>query len=111
MCTTTRCQHPRHPNKSIGWGATASAVASRHPAANSAVVRILEPLGTGYYYSDLDPNEVVALSWLETNDKFMFKADVGSLMQTPGVYTVVVWRDTGGVWLEEVLVELSVFVK
>ena len=53
----------------------------------------------------------MALSWLETNDKFMFKADVGGLMQTPGVYTVVVWRDTGGVWLEEVLVELSVFVK
>ena len=87
----------------IGGGFTTSC--------GEAVVRILEPLGTGYYYSDLDPNEVVALSWLETNDKFMFKADVGSLMQTPGVYTVVVWRDTGGVWLEEVLVELSVFVK
>ena len=28
----------------------------------------------------------------------------------PGVYTVVVWSDTGGTWLEEALVQLSVFV-
>ena len=75
------------------------------------VASILEPPGAGYYYTDLDPNEVVALSWVDTDDNFTFKADMGGLMQRPGVYTVLVWRDTGGVWLEEVLVELSVFVK
>ena len=39
-----------------------------------------------------------------------FTAYMGTLLQTPGVYTVVVWRGTGGTWLEEALVQLSVFV-
>ena len=86
----------------IGGGFTTSC--------GDSVARILEPPGAGYYYSDLDHNEVVALSWLETDDNFTFKANVGGLMQRPGVYTVVVWRDTGGGWLEGLLVELSVFV-
>lgn len=75
------------------------------------VASILEPPGAGYYYSNLDSNEVVALSWLETNDYFTFKANVRGMMRLPGVYTVTVWRDAGGVRLEEALVQLSVFVK
>ena len=74
------------------------------------VVRILEPPEPGYYYSSLDSNDVVASSWRETSTGFSFAADMGALLQRPGVYTVVVWRDTGGTWLEEALIELSVFV-
>ena len=75
------------------------------------VVTILEPPGAGYFYTDLQPNEIVAQSWLETSDYFILGADVGNLMQKPGVYTVIVWQDAGGIWLEEVLIELSVFVE
>ncbi len=75
------------------------------------VVRILDPPGEGYYYTDLEPNEVVASSWDETEEHFGFGADVGGFMHEPGVYTVIVWRDTGGGWLSEVLIELSVLVE
>ena len=74
------------------------------------VASILEPPEQGYYYSSLQYNEVVASSWNETAEGFSFAADMGTLLQTPGVYTVVVWRGTGGTWLEEALVQLSVFV-
>ena len=74
------------------------------------VASILEPLGQGYSYSSLQYNEVVASSWSETAEGFSFAADMGTLLERPGVYTVVVWRDTGGTWLEEALIELSVFV-
>ena len=87
----------------VGGGATTDC--------GDPVVRILDPPGDGYYYSDLDPNEVVAYEWAETEEGFSFGADVGELMSTPGVYTVIVWRDTGGGWFSEVLIELSVFVE
>ena len=77
----------------------------------SYAARILKPPEAGYYYSNPDSNEVVAHSWNETADAFTFTADVGSLMQRPGVYTVVIWRDTAGGYLSEVLVELSLFVE
>ncbi len=32
-------------------------------------------------------------------------------MHRPGVYTVVVWRDSSSGWLSEALVELSLFVE
>ena len=75
------------------------------------VARILEPPGAGYHYTDLDPNEIVANTWVDTDDNFRFEVNVRGLMRLPGVYTVTVWRDTGGVRFEEVLVRLSLFVE
>ena len=75
------------------------------------VGRILIPPGPGRYYSNLDSNEVVADSWNETADAFSFSANVGRLMQRPGVYTVVIWRDSSRGSLSEALVELSLFVE
>ena len=78
---------------------------------DSHAARILEPPGAGYHYSNLDANEVVASSWTETADGFSFTADVWHLLAGPGVYTIVVWRDSGVWQLSEVLVELSLFVE
>ena len=72
------------------------------------VARVLEPPGQGYSYSNLDADEVVADRWSETGDTFSFTASVGSLVTKPGVYTVRVWRDSGGSLYTEQLVELSV---
>ena len=78
---------------------------------DSDAVTILEPPGAGYHYSNLDSNEVVASNWTETTDAFSFAANVGRLMQRPGVYTVIIWRDNSGGYLSERLVELSLFVE
>ena len=32
-------------------------------------------------------------------------------MQKPGVYTVVIWRDSSSGWFSEALVQLSLFVE
>ena len=74
------------------------------------VARILDPPGPGRFYANLRGNEVVAQTWQETPTTFTFAADMGVHLLKPGVYTVVVWRDSGGSWLNEHLVELSVFV-
>ncbi len=87
----------------VGGGFTAN-------CPDSYAARILEPPGADYYYTDLSWNEVVADSWREDSGSFSFRADVGGLLDEPGVYTLVVWRDTGGEWLSEELVELSLFV-
>ncbi len=73
--------------------------------------RILEPLRPGYSYSGLDANDVVASTWTESDAHFAFTADIGELLAEPGVYTVIVWRDTGEPVLSEQLVELSLFVE
>ena len=78
---------------------------------DSDAATVLEPPGAGYHYSNLDANEVVANSWTETADAFSFAANVGRLMQRPGVYTVIIWRDNSGGYLSEVLVSLSLFVE
>ncbi len=78
---------------------------------DSDAATVLKPLGAGYHYSNLDANEVVANSWTETADAFSFAANVGRLMQRPGVYTVIIWRDNSGGYLSEILVELSLFVE
>ena len=75
------------------------------------VVRILPTLEPGNSYTGLTVNDVVATQWDETEKSFTFSADVGVLMQKPGVYIVVVWRNTTGAPLSEKLVELSVFVE
>ena len=87
----------------IGGGATTNCPDS--------VIRILDPPGPGRYYASLDSNEVVADSWVESDSSFSFSADVGRLMEEPGVYTVILWRDDGGSYYSESLVELSVFVE
>ena len=71
-------------------------------------MRILEPPEQGYYYSNLGANEVVADRWRETGETFDFSVALGDLAARPGVYTVTVWRDSGGGLLTERLAELSV---
>lgn len=75
------------------------------------VVRVLPRLEPGHSYTGLEPNEVVATDWQDSDNAFTFSADVAHLMQRPGVYTVVVWRDRGDGGIEEKLVELSIFVE
>ena len=75
-----------------------------------SVVDVLKPPGANRHYTDLDHNDIVADAWIETDSSFRFSADVSEFVRRRGVYTVVVWRDTGEVWLSERLVELSVFV-
>lgn len=72
------------------------------------VARILKPPGPGRQYANLDANEVVADRWNETDSSFSFTASLGELATKPGVYTISVWRDTGGFLLSEQLVQLSV---
>lgn len=74
------------------------------------VAAVLKPLGGGSYYVGLERTDVVADEWSESSDKFSFSASMGGLLNAPGVYTVVVWRDSADGWLSENLVELS-FVK
>ena len=71
------------------------------------IARILEPPQPGYFYSNLDANEIIAGSWSETGAAFSFTAALGALATRPGVYTVLVWRDSGGRLLSERLAELS----
>ena len=71
------------------------------------IARILEPPDPGYSYANLDANDVIASAWSETGDSFRFTAGLGALATRPGVYTVIVWRDSGGGLLTEPLAELS----
>ena len=88
----------------IGGGFTAN-------CPDSYAARVLEPPGAGYYYSNLDCNEVVADGWNETTDAFSFSANAGHLMQRPCVDRVIIWRESSGGYLSEALVELSLFVE
>ncbi|MBI4329476.1 MAG: CAP domain-containing protein [Chloroflexi bacterium] len=73
------------------------------------VARILKPPGAGFFYSDLDSKTVIADSWFDSPSQFNMTAALGQLATLPGVYTFVVWRDTGtGVFTEQ-LMELSAF--
>ena len=88
----------------VGGGFTAN-------CPESYAAGVLKPPGAGYYYSGLDTNEVIADSWQETTVAFSFSANVGRIMQRPGVYTVIIWRDNSGGYLSEALVQLSLFVE
>ena len=77
-------------------------------ACGDPAVRILEPPEQGYFYSNLGANEIVADHWRETGETFDFSVALGGLAARPGVYTVTVWRDSGGGLLTERLAELSV---
>ncbi len=80
----------------------------RETCLDAAAVRILKPPPSGSYYPSLDNNEVVADEWSETPTEFRFSADLGSLADAPGIYTVSIWRAGSGLLLTDVLVELSV---
>ena len=71
------------------------------------VARILEPLPPGWSYDSLSNIAVIADDWMETENSFSFRASLGELVARPGVYTVVVWRDSDSDRLSEVLLELS----
>ena len=73
-----------------------------------SIADVVEPLPPDWYYSDLPAQAVIADEWVETETSFSFRASVSHLLNRAGVYTVVVWRDSGGDRLEDVLVELSV---
>ena len=72
------------------------------------VIRILDPPPPGSFYSNLDANEVVADTWMETDDSFSFTASVGHLITRSGVYTVTLWRDSGTNRFDEAVLQLSV---
>ena len=72
------------------------------------VARILEPPGPGFYYPNLDPNEIVADSWSQSSTSFEVTASLGSRATRPGVYTVMVWQDSGSPLFSDFWVALSV---
>ena len=72
------------------------------------VVRVLPPPGPGRYYAQLDANEVVADIWAEDEDSFQVTAYIGDLVTRPGVYTVVIWKDSGTTRFSERLLALSI---
>ena len=72
------------------------------------VIRILPPPGPGRYYSQLGANEVVANLWEETNDSFQVSANIGYLITRPGIYTVTLWKDSGGSRLTDQLLTLTI---
>ena len=80
------------------------------------VAKVLKPTGSGFR-SDVihstgdstdDTSVWVADEWTETPTEFDFSVLLGSLVETRGVYTVVVWRYSPDNLPTEVLVELSV---
>ena len=79
----------------IGGGATSSCPAP--------VVRVLPP---GSQSADHAPDVVIAREWNETDKALNFSADLGLLAQSPGVYTIVFFRDTGEETPTEKLVAL-----
>ena len=79
----------------IGGGASSSCP--------DPVIRVLPP---GSYYANQPLNVVVANEWNETDRTLNFSVDLGLLARSPGVYTVVFFRDTGEETPTEKLVAL-----
>ncbi len=59
---------------------------------------ILPPLPPDYFYIDLSPNDVIAVTWdIESEGLFTIEANVSPILEEgKGVYTVVVWVETDG---------------
>ena len=72
-------------------------------------MRVLPPPGPGRYYAQLDANEVVADMWEEDEDSFRVTANLGRWVSQPGVYTVLVWKDSDTDMISEMLLALSLF--
>ena len=77
------------------------------PRCVDPVARVLKPLSPGWHYTDLDYTDVVADLWVETADSFSFIANLAAHVTRPGVYTVVVWRESDTGWFSEILLELT----
>ena len=71
------------------------------------IATILKPPRPGSFYPNLGPDDVIAEVWNENPTEFSFVAELGSLATDPGVYTIVVWRDSPGPLLSEALLRLS----
>ena len=71
------------------------------------IATILKPPPSGSFYSNLKPGDVIAEVWNENSTEFSLLAELGSLATDPGVYTVVVWRDSPGPLLTDAVLELS----
>ena len=76
------------------------------PGCGDPVAGVLKPLPPGWHYTDIEATDVVADRWTETADSFSFSADLGDLVAKPGVYTVVVWRDSDTGQFSEILLGL-----
>ena len=59
---------------------------------------ILPPPPPGSFYIDLLPNDVIATTWdINSDGSFALEADIDKMLNTgKGIYTVVVWVETGG---------------
>jgi len=59
---------------------------------------ILPPLPPDYYYIDLLPNDVIAITWdIKSDGLFTIEANVSPILgEGKGVYTVVVWVEIEG---------------
>mgnify|MGYP001349439338 CR=1 FL=1 len=64
------------------------------------VAFILKPPRDGYYYSDLDPEDVVANGWQFTNQgnntdphKLRVRANLGDRLDKEGIYTIIIWGE------------------
>jgi uncharacterized protein YkwD len=72
---------------------------------------ILSPPPPGSFYIDLLPNDVIATTWdVNSDGAFTIKASIDKILQKgEGVYTVVVWVETGGEYVA--ISNYSVFVR
>lgn len=59
---------------------------------------ILPPLPPSSYYTNLSPIDVIAMTWdTKTDGSFTIEADISQILgEGNGVYTVIVWVETGG---------------
>ena len=71
------------------------------------MAEVLRPPESGSRYTGLEGNEVVADVWDEDEQSLTVIANLGNLTTRPGVYTVVVWRESGTTQIEEQLVALT----
>jgi len=72
---------------------------------------ILPPLPSGFHYIDLLPTDVVAFIWdTEPDGFFTVKTDISTILEKGmGVYTVVVWVETSGDYVD--ISNYSIFIK
>ena len=72
---------------------------------------VLSPPPSGSFYIDLLPSDVIATTWdVNSDGAFTIKASIDKILQKgEGVYTVVVWVETGGEYVA--ISNYSVFVR
>ena len=70
------------------------------------IASIYAPPKPGYRFSNLDPNEIVASSWLDIDARFSFAADMNTLLDDPGVYTLAIWNAS-----DELMIALTILIE